>query len=48
MADHQSQILRALLELDNRYISGNELARRFNISRRPFIITFKNLSKRVT
>ncbi|NRN77068.1 biotin--[acetyl-CoA-carboxylase] ligase [Lactobacillus helveticus] len=33
MADHQSQILRALLELDNRYISGNELAWHFNISR---------------
>lgn len=33
MADHQSQILRALLASDNRYISGNELAKRFNISR---------------
>ncbi|GHP14721.1 bifunctional ligase/repressor BirA [Lentilactobacillus fungorum] len=33
MADHQSQILQALLAAENRYVSGNELAKRFNISR---------------
>ncbi|MCO0807794.1 HTH domain-containing protein [Lactobacillus helveticus] len=45
MADHQSQILRALLELDNRYISGNELARHFNISR-PLYNNIQKLKQR--
>ncbi|MBT9003456.1 HTH domain-containing protein, partial [Lactobacillus delbrueckii subsp. bulgaricus] len=42
MADHQSQILRALLEMDNRYISGHELARHFNISR---LAVYNNIQK---
>ncbi|RRG00936.1 MAG: biotin--[acetyl-CoA-carboxylase] ligase [Lactobacillus sp.] len=33
MMDHQAQILHALLAADHRYVSGNELARQFKISR---------------
>lgn len=33
MADHQSEVLHELLSSDNRYISGNELAKRLKISR---------------
>ncbi len=33
MGDHQSQILHELLTADNRYVSGNELAKKLKISR---------------